>query len=462
MSNDNSNALVTLQHLGGEVMPAHLAQMFQGQDGSELAGGIGSSFAVVSIRGKGFRIKWRGDEHAIYLPADPAQGIAPNTILKPFIDVVIVKASPVISKNLYPDGYAPGADAPPKCFSTDGVAPDAASEQKMAPSCATCPYNQWGSKILPDGRKAKMCQDLKRIAVVPLADVSNEGFGGPMLLRVPAGSLQSLNGFNEGLKKVNAPYFAVGTRISFDQTSEYPLLNFVGMRWLTADEAAKIKEMQDGAQVKRILSEPVEAVRGEVVMPGQHPGGPVTQPGTAPAQPQPPRPVEPPAPVAPNPMATPAAVPPATVGVLGVAPVAQPVVAPPVAQPVAPPVAQPVVAPPVAQPVAPPVAQPAATPPGLTPELMEQLRAAGVDLSTLGQVAAEKPKTTRKPKVQPPSPTPTTLEGTATVVPAPVATPQVQVGAPPADTGLAPPAEAQPGAGQAAVQGIASKLTSML
>jgi len=437
-----TTALALLQAQGG--LPAHLQGAFG--DGSELSGGIAPSFAVVSLRGKMWHIKHRGEEYTLYLPADPNNGIPANTIGKPYIDVVIVKASPVISKNYYPNGYVQGSDAPPVCFSTDGTRPDVASAAKQAEACQVCPHNQWGSRITPDGKKGKACADLKRLAITPLGDLKNEGFGGPMLLRVPAGSLQAMDAFNRQLQAAGVPYAAIGTRISFDTTAEYPLLKFEGMRYLTADEAGIVLELQKSDVVSRILSEPVDA--GAQTPAAQPVQPPVQQPVAQ-------QPVVA-APVAPNPHL--AAAP--------VQPVQQPVAAPPVQQPV---VQQAALAQ-VAQPA--PPAQPAAqpTPPGVLPEaLMAQLRAAGIDPAAFtaaqggaaqgeaAQAQAPKARTTRTRNPSP-APTPPVIDAQATAATIQPVNPAVQVAQPMVDASPGP----VPGAGQTAVDAINSRLNGLL
>lgn len=447
-----TTALALLQAQGG--LPAHLQGAFG--DGSELSGGIAPSFAVVSLRGKMWHIKHRGEEYTLYLPADPNNGIPANTIGKPYIDVVIVKASPVISKNYYPGGYVQGSDAPPVCFSTDGSKPDVGSQQKQAEACQVCPHNQWGSRITPDGKKGKACADLKRLAITPLGDLKNEGFGGPMLLRVPAGSLQAMDAFNRQLQAAGVPYAAIGTRISFDTTAEYPLLKFEGMRYLTADEAGIVLELQKSDVVGRILSEPVDASAAAQAQPAQPAQAPVVQQPVVQQAPvaQPTSPVVA-APVAPNPH-------------LAAAPVQQPVAAAPVQQPVVQPVAAPPVQQPVAQPTPPaqPDAQP--TPPGGLPEaLIAQLRQAGIDPTAFmaaqggtaqgGATQAPKARTTRTRNPSP-APTPPVIEAQATAATIQPVNPAVQVAQPMVDASPGP----VPGAGQTAVDAINSRLNGLL
>lgn len=445
-----SNQLMVPGSMSGGV-PAHLQHLLQGRaDGKELSGGIEASFAVLSLRGKAWHIKWRGEEYTLWLPANQEMGIAANTVPKPSVEVVIVKGSPVISKNYYPNGYVQGSDDPPVCFSTDGAAPDPASPAKQSAACATCQHNIWGSKILPDGKKVKACQDLKRVAVTPARDIANEAFGGPMLLRVPPGSLKNMDAFNQQLQAQGIPYFAVKTRISFDPAAEYPLLKFEAMEWLTEDETVRVLALQDGAVVKRILSEPVDRVRNEQLQPGQV----GSQPALAPPVQQPVPPVAPVVAPPPQPIVPVAPTP------VVVAPVAPPPPAPVVMAPV----------PPTPAPIAPPPAVPSA---GQVQQgqdvnaLLAALAAAGVDTSKLATGTAPAPKPRKARTANPsPAPTPEVIEGQATVVPPtpaavapPVAAPMPTPVAPPvAET----PLTAQPGAGAAATTGLVDKLSGML
>jgi hypothetical protein len=84
-------------------------------------------------------------------------------------------------------------------------------------------------------------------------------FGGPMLLRVPAASLAGLVSYDDMLRKANAAYFGVATKVSFDMDAAYPKLVFeydgASTEQLTANDANKIVELRDGELVKRILQE---------------------------------------------------------------------------------------------------------------------------------------------------------------------------------------------------------------
>ena len=229
------------------ALPATLAGAFNAeQDKQELSGGVQASFAVLSVRGSKWRLKYKSQEHLL---AD-AEGHP-----KAYIDVVLVKASPNLSKIFYAKAYAEGDDQTPDCYSLDSIKPDPGSMQKQCDSCAACPQNVWGSKITPTGSKTKACADARRVACVPSADVVNEIAGGPMLLRVPPASLAELANYGDRLRANGWPYYGLSTRVLFDPEASYPKLLFKEIRPLTDEEAATIMAWRSGDEVQRILSE---------------------------------------------------------------------------------------------------------------------------------------------------------------------------------------------------------------
>jgi hypothetical protein len=181
----------------------------------ELSSGIQGGFSVVSIRGKAWRIKYQGEERV--LMRDDGDG--PRSSM----EVVLIKASNNIAKIFYEHGYEEGSSSPPDCWSTDGQKPDAAAPKKQCATCAGCPHNAFGSA--PNG-KGKACQDSKRVAIVPAANVDNDVFGGPMLLRVPPASLKELRSYADKLNALGYDYWTVVTRLSLDVDTEYPRIIF--------------------------------------------------------------------------------------------------------------------------------------------------------------------------------------------------------------------------------------------
>lgn len=213
----------------------------------DLSSGIQSSFGLVGYKGKVWSIRYRGDEEQ--LMRDDGDGPRGS------IEVIILKASKVVSKIWYEQGYVEGSNAAPDCFSNDGIKPEASSAKPQCTSCAACKHNAWGSRITPAGKAGKACSDSKRIAVVPMQDIPNEAYGGPLLLRVPAASLQDLAMYGQKMQQQGYPYYSVATRIGFDPAESYPKFTFGAIRPLTDEEADLVLANREGHQVERILSE---------------------------------------------------------------------------------------------------------------------------------------------------------------------------------------------------------------
>lgn len=210
--------------------------------------GLQASFGVVGFKGRNWRLKYRGEEILI----KDERGVP-----VPSLDVVIVGVSPNISKQWYEKKFTEGDDAAPDCFSVNGVHPDPASPRKQCESCAVCPQNLWGSRITDAGKKAKNCQDSRRVAVVPVADIANTDFGGAMMLRLPPTSLTGFASFNKELARFGAQPYMVTTQLGFDYDVAYPLITFKAIGWLDEAQAEQTKEVLADPQVARMLEEEV-------------------------------------------------------------------------------------------------------------------------------------------------------------------------------------------------------------
>ena len=223
-----SNEITVFDEADMSQLPAHLQGMAGQND--DLSGGVSQGYAVLSYKGKTWALSQGGNRTII---------MRPNSVDEPAsaLEVVIVKANPHLSKVYYPGGYVEGSDAKPVCYSNDGHGPAADAVQPQSSTCAGCPRNAWGSRITENGSKGKECSDSRRVAVVPSGDLGN-----PMLLRVPAATLKDLAAYADMLSRRNAPYCAVVTRIAFDPAVAHPKFTFKALRWLSAEEAAKVAE----------------------------------------------------------------------------------------------------------------------------------------------------------------------------------------------------------------------------
>ncbi len=241
------------QFTGGKV-PQKLVDAFQG-DNDDLSAGVRGGYSVLSIRGSRWHVKV-GDEETTITDSETGDPVGS-------LRLVILKASPNISKNYYEGGYEEGANEAPTCWSIDGSVPDPAAD-KQAVSCAACPKNQFGSRITDAGKKVKACGDSRRIAVIPEGDFKNEIYGGPMLLRVPASSLSGLSQFGKKMKNRGFPYNTIVTRASFDHTVSFPKLEFNAVRPLTDEEADEIIKLlgdeEFADKIEAVLAKDLEVV----------------------------------------------------------------------------------------------------------------------------------------------------------------------------------------------------------
>jgi hypothetical protein len=213
--------------------------------GDDLSGGITGGYGLIKYKGKVWSITYHGNN--LTLMRDDGDGPRGS------IDVVIVKANAQLSKTWYENGYDEGNSAPPDCASANGVIPDAGVAKKQSDICATCPRNAWGSA--PGGGKGKACGDHRRLAVVPLTDIRNESFGGPLLLRCPAASLQDMAAFDSRYKGMGYPYFSMAIKIGFDATESFPKFTFNAIRPLTDNEAKVVVELRGSPETARVVNE---------------------------------------------------------------------------------------------------------------------------------------------------------------------------------------------------------------
>jgi hypothetical protein len=231
------------------VVPAW-ARLDADEGVDEITAGAGSPMGILSIRGKVFRMRYRGSEDVV---RDPSTGEPVS-----FLDVVLVAGNPNLSKMYYGKAYVEGSDDAPDCMSVNGDVPDPGVPNRQNPDCPSCPHNVWGSKITPQGTKTRACGDSRRIAVVPANDIPNEAWGGPVLVRVPAASLGPLQQYGDRLKQLGTKFYAVKTRLSFDSSKAYPQLAFRPIGGLTQEQYRQAVEVRSGEQLKRVLSLAVE------------------------------------------------------------------------------------------------------------------------------------------------------------------------------------------------------------
>jgi len=231
-------------------LPAYLKAFNVSEINADLTAHAGGGFPVVSIRGKVFAVVRDGERMVLPNPKDPD---SPATA----IDVVLIKANKNASKRFYSKGYDPDAEnKKPDCYSADGIAPAADAQKPQAKKCATCPHNQWGSKVSDRGAtKGKACSDAVHIAVAPAGTVND-----PMLLRVPPASIRALGEYGQLLAKRGVGYNMVVTKIAFDMEAESPKLTFKPVGFLDDDTFTEVQEVAQMDIVSNILGATVLAL----------------------------------------------------------------------------------------------------------------------------------------------------------------------------------------------------------
>ena len=232
-----------------------VSKVFANSPVEDLGEGIRTALAQLSINQNVFGI----NHHGTYIGLPPQQARQ--------IEIVIVKSAKTQSKAFWEGGFK-GDSRPPNCFSSNSLTPDAQVATPVSKTCATCINDAFITG--ENGLKQKPCGDHKRLAIVPASDMVNEAFGGPMIFRVPAGSLAALDKYGYELKKFGVPYYAYTTwvTLTIDPQKKVTKLVFEQGRPLTDDEAEIILAMREDEKSGRIVNEALveyaaDAVEGD-------------------------------------------------------------------------------------------------------------------------------------------------------------------------------------------------------
>jgi hypothetical protein len=221
-------------------VPAHLAKRVKQPSAlaASISGGIATGEAIpkISIKSSRFRIIEDGNE----------------ILLKELeLETIIVGANPKVSKIFYNTAWSADTDPEaPDCFSLNGIAPDISVQNPENSDCATCPNNQWGSRIV-DNKQLKACADKKRLAVVAAADPEGTIF----LLEVTPAALRNLNQYQKELTSRGIPVDVVKTVVSFDPDASFPKLQFHFGGFLEEDELEIVERLHGCDEVLRVTGQ---------------------------------------------------------------------------------------------------------------------------------------------------------------------------------------------------------------
>ena len=233
MSND-----LLIQGDGPMQLPAHLAGTNFGVT-TNLLEGMYTGGNRIGLKGSRFRLVVSGVEEGV--------------IQEPYLDVIILGAAPAISRVYYEGAYKQGENAPPTCYSADGVTPSEDVKVKQADKCMTCKQNAKGSKIV-DGQQFKACAYFRRVVVMLAGDIDQRTV---FKLDVKSQGLfgeSSVNekNFNDYVKMISTRGVdagAVVTRISFDTDASVPKLLFKAVRYISEEEVGVVSDLVQSDEV---------------------------------------------------------------------------------------------------------------------------------------------------------------------------------------------------------------------
>jgi hypothetical protein len=197
---------------------------------SAIVGSDGVSFPRISIRAGRYRLSEDGVETTV--------GVT--------LDTIIVGANPRVSKVFYAKAFDASAEnIRPDCGSNDGLKPDANFESPVHASCADCPNNVLGSKVLPSGAKSKMCADQRHLAVVAAADPSKV-----YSLTVPVSGMKGLREYFKDLGNYGIGPEEVITELGFDDAASYPKITFKQKGYVPEKAISRVDTLVGSDSVK--------------------------------------------------------------------------------------------------------------------------------------------------------------------------------------------------------------------
>ena len=238
-----SNELAMLD--GG--LPSYLKEVDLDETTKALMGGGGGGMKRISIKGGVWRMMVNGKE------------IAKNEDRS--MNVVVVAASPKVSRTFYLKNYSEGSEpTAPDCWSADGDFPDAKATMPQAKRCMDCDKNMKGS----GQGDSRACRFSQRLAVALANDLKGDVFQ----LTLPAASIFGagepgkwpLQTYAKMIGSKGIPITAVVTEMRFDTDSATPKLTFKPVKVLEAAEhAVAIEQGKSESAIKAITMTVAEA-----------------------------------------------------------------------------------------------------------------------------------------------------------------------------------------------------------
>jgi hypothetical protein len=219
-------------------LPSYLKNV-QDDTTKALAGSDGGGAKRISIKGSVFRMMSGGKEVAVN--EDRA------------MNIIIIKAAPNVARTYYGGVYVEGEVTAPKCWSSNGLKPDADANERQSESCANCPQNAKGS----GQGESRACRYSQNLAVL----LENDTQGDIFRLTLPATSIfgegetnkMPLQRYAKHLQAHGVPVSGVVTEMRFDTASPTPKLIFKPVRHVSEQEFDAINERKDSPEAEAAI-----------------------------------------------------------------------------------------------------------------------------------------------------------------------------------------------------------------
>lgn len=233
-------------------VPAHIAKFLNEHSNIDPK----DTVPQLSFRGKVWRIVLDGEETTVTKDEEPISTVR----------VVVLDHNKARSRSFYEGAYEEGKAQMPRCWSSDGVAPDESVKEPIATACSKCPNAVKGSKISANGKEMTACSQYKRVAVIPHNDLTFS----PLLLRIPQTSMWDKNNdeneakgwyawdqYLDMLRTRGAVHTSIViTKIKFDSRTAYPKLLFAAHDYLAPADLAAVGKLLGTAPVTDLLKAP--------------------------------------------------------------------------------------------------------------------------------------------------------------------------------------------------------------
>jgi hypothetical protein len=138
----------------------------------------------------------------------------------------------------WPDAFGSTDNKNPACASMDGK--EGMTQDGEVISCATCPYNQFGSSKAGDG-KGKACKNMRRLYLLREGDVL------PLVLSLPPSALAAYDKYRTRLSTAGKKSLAVMTKFTLvksknAQGTAYSVPQFEAVSVLPLAEVERVRE----------------------------------------------------------------------------------------------------------------------------------------------------------------------------------------------------------------------------